>query len=264
MNQNKRHGSAKRIKSALLAAVLLTTLGVAGCQKAPDSEGSADTLPAGYQLDPPAAGEEIAVLHTSMGDIRIRLFPEGAPKAVKNFKGLINKGYYNGITFHRVINDFMIQGGDPTGTGMGGESLDGKDFEDEFNENLLNLRGALSMANAGPNTNGSQFFIVQAGADSFPGWDYFEKNKQAYKNSSTSGYDVDAVPQEVRDLYTKYGGANYLDGGFNVNKRGHTVFGQVFDGMDVVDAIAAVNTDSNDKPISSVVINSAEIVTYEG
>ena len=100
-----------------------------------------DGKPVGYQLEKPADGEEIAVLHTSMGDIRIRLFPEAAPKAVENFKGLIQDGYYNGIVFHRVIDNFMIQGGDPTATGTGGESIWGEPFEDEFNTNLINLRG---------------------------------------------------------------------------------------------------------------------------
>lgn len=260
MNQYQKHARAKRIKSAVLAAVLLTTLGMVGCQRG--GAGASANLAAGYQLDPPAAGEQIAVLHTSMGDIRIRLFPDAAPKAVENFKGLINQGYYDGVIFHRVINDFMIQGGDPTGTGRGGESIWGESFEDEFNENLLNLRGALSMANAGANTNGSQFFIVQAGPDAFPGWDSYEAQKALYK--AQLGYDVEAVPQEVRNLYTQYGGAAYLDGSYRVDNAGHTVFGQVFDGMDVVDAIAAVSVDANDKPIEDVTIESAEIVEYEG
>lgn len=261
MNQKKHCTRARRVKSVLLAAVLLTTLGVTGCQRQGAGSNADADKAAGYQLDPPTAGEEIAVLHTSMGDIRIRLFPNAAPKTVENFKGLINKGYYNGITFHRVIEDFMIQGGDPTGTGRGGESIWGKAFEDEFNKNLLNLRGALSMANAGTNTNGSQFFIVQSGAESFS-WADYETNKALYK--ARMGYDVDAVPQDVRDLYTQYGGAAYLDGGYRVDNAGHTVFGQVFDGMDVVDAIAGVAVDGNYKPIQDVTINSAEIVAYEG
>ena len=114
------------------------------------------------QTQAPASGEEVAVIKTSKGDIFVRLFPEHAPKAVENFKTHAKNGYYDGLIFHRVINDFMIQGGDPTGSGMGGESIWGKSFEDEFTPELHNLRGALSMANAGPNTNGSQFFIVQA------------------------------------------------------------------------------------------------------
>ena len=109
-----------------------------------------------------AANEALVVMNTTMGPIKIKLFPEQAPKTVENFLTHAENGYYDGIIFHRVIEDFMIQGGDPTGTGMGGESIYGNTFEDEFTMDLFNLKGALSMANAGPGTNGSQFFIVQA------------------------------------------------------------------------------------------------------
>ena len=111
------------------------------------------------------AGEEgpVAVLETNQGTIIIRLFPDVAPKACENFVGLTKKGYYDGITFHRVIKDFMIQGGDPTGTGAGGESFWGKNFEDEVRPDVTFDRpGILAMANAGPGTNGSQFFITVA------------------------------------------------------------------------------------------------------
>ena len=113
-----------------------------------------------YQLRETMAGDIIALMHTNMGDIKIKLFPKEAPRAVENFVTHARNGYYNGIVFHRVIKDFMIQGGDPTATGMGGESIWGENFEDEFDPALHNLRGALSMANAGPGTNGSQFFIT--------------------------------------------------------------------------------------------------------
>ena len=101
-----------------------------------------------------------ATLHTNHGAIEIELFDEDAPKTVENFLDLARKGFYDGVIFHRVIPDFMIQGGDPTGTGSGGP---GYTFEDEFNEHKI-VRGALAMANAGPNTNGSQFFIVTSEA----------------------------------------------------------------------------------------------------
>jgi peptidyl-prolyl cis-trans isomerase B (cyclophilin B) len=101
-----------------------------------------------------------AVMHTNHGDITLELFDEDAPKTVENFKKLAGDNFYNGVIFHRVIKDFMIQGGDPTGTGRGGP---GYTFEDEFNDNKV-VRGALAMANAGPNTNGSQFFIVTTDA----------------------------------------------------------------------------------------------------
>ncbi|HAH19827.1 MAG TPA: peptidylprolyl isomerase [Candidatus Omnitrophica bacterium] len=110
-----------------------------------------------------AQAQQKVVLETNQGNIVIKLFPDVAPKTVENFTGLVKKGYYNGIIFHRVIKSFMIQGGDPTGTGMGGESIWGKPFEDEVSKDVVfDRKGLLAMANAGPNTNGSQFFITTA------------------------------------------------------------------------------------------------------
>lgn len=193
------------------------------------------------QCDKPAAGETTAVMHTSMGDIKIRLFREEAPNAVENFVKHAKDGYYDGLIFHRVIKDFMIQGGDPLGTGTGGDSIWGSPFADEFSPNLHNLRGALSMANAGPNTNGSQFFIVQASEVSD---DLLEQMEQASE---------DMFPTAVIDLYRKNGGTPWLD--FR-----HTVFGQVYEGMDTVDSIADVKTDYfTNKPNTDVVINSITI-----
>ncbi|GDZ82869.1 peptidyl-prolyl cis-trans isomerase [Leuconostoc citreum] len=103
----------------------------------------------------------VATFKTTLGDIQVKLFADLAPKTVENFVTHAKNGYYDNGIFHRVIKDFMVQGGDPNGTGMGGESIWGGSFEDEFSDKLRNVRGALSMANAGPNTNGSQFFIVQ-------------------------------------------------------------------------------------------------------
>lgn len=196
------------------------------------------------QLQQPKQGEEIAVLHTNKGDIRIRLFPEAAPKTVENFKGLIAKGYYDGIIFHRVINNFMIQGGDPTGTGMGGESIWGKSFEDEFHPEYRNVRGALSMANAGPNTNGSQFFIVQMK----------EIEKDIIQQMKDAG-EAHGYSEDVISAYEELGGTYWLDGK-------HTVFGQVFEGMDVVDDIAAVEVDYRDKPYEDILIEKAEMISY--
>ena len=142
-----------------------------------------------------------ATLHTNHGAIEVELFDEDAPKTVENFLKLARDGFYDGVIFHRVIEGFMIQGGDPTGTGTGGP---GYQFEDEINRHKV-VRGALAMANAGPDTNGSQFFIVTA----------------------------DETP--------------WLDGK-------HTVFGQVTNGMDVVDVIESVPVDGRDKPMRDVVI----------
>lgn len=197
-----------------------------------------------HQLEAPKSGETVAVMHTSLGDISLRLFPQYAPKTVENFVTHAKNGYYDGLTFHRVIDGFMIQGGDPTGTGCGGESIWGHSFEDECTVELRNFRGALSMANAGPNTNGSQFFIVQA-----PTVD--ERLIGQMRALSDRGY-----PDEVTDAYAEVGGTPHLD--FR-----HTVFGQVFDGMDVVDAIAAVEVDRSDKPLTPVTVNSIDIRTVE-
>lgn len=177
-----------------------------------------------------------ATIDTKHGQITIQLFDKLAPMTVENFTRLAKKGYYDGTTFHRVISDFMIQGGDPEGNGTGGESIWGHPFEDEFTDQLFNLRGTLSMANSGPNTNGSQFFIVQ------------NKNmpKRYIREMEPAGY-----PKEIIHAY-KQGGTPWLDGR-------HTVFGQVIDGMDVVDKIAKVKKDKADKPLEAVVINSINI-----
>ena len=194
---------------------------------------------AAIQLSAPQKGDTLAVMHTNMGDIKIKLFPEKAPKTVENFVTHSKNGYYNGLKFHRVINDFMIQGGDPRGNGSVGESIWGGSFSDEFDPELHNLRGALSMANSGPDTNGSQFFIVQA--------------REVPSNMLEQMRDLEdnGFPADITAAYEALGGTPWLD--FR-----HTVFGQVTEGMDVVDAIAAVET-VNDVPRSDVIIESIEV-----
>ncbi|EMR05152.1 Putative peptidyl-prolyl cis-trans isomerase [Bhargavaea cecembensis DSE10] len=185
-----------------------------------------------------AENEALAIIHTNHGPIKVKLFPEQAPKTVENFLTHAENGYYDGIIFHRIIPDFMIQGGDPTGTGMGGESIYGSTFEDEFSPELFNLRGALSMANAGPGTNGSQFFIVQAN----------RVPSQMLGQLEGAGF-----PKEIIEAYAEKGGTPWLD-------QRHTVFGQVVEGLDVVDEIAGVETGAQDKPVEDVVIQSIEIL----
>ena len=150
---------------------------------------------------------KLAVLKTNQGDIKVKFYGEDSPITVNNFLNLASKGFYDGIIFHRVIKDFMIQGGDPTGTGMGGP---GYKFQDEFNNHKL-VKGSLAMANSGPNTNGSQFFIVTA----------------------------EATP--------------WLDGR-------HTNFGEVVEGMEVVEKIENAKVGQNDKPVDDMVILSVELL----
>jgi len=190
------------------------------------------------QVDIEAVDGPIATIKTNHGDMRIKLFPEHAPKTVANFIALSKDGYYDGVIFHRIIKDFMIQGGDPTGTGMGGESIYGESFEDEFSEELYNVRGALSMANAGPNTNGSQFFIVQN-----------QHLPYSKKEIARGGW-----PEPIAEIYAEQGGTPHLD-------RRHTVFGQLADeaSYEVLDAIAGVETGAMDKPVEDVVIETIEI-----
>ena len=195
------------------------------------------------QLSAPVKGDTVAIMTTNKGVIKIKLFPEQCPKTVENFTTHAKNGYYEGIIFHRVINNFMIQGGDPTGTGRGGESIWGDSFEDEFDLGLHNIRGALSMANAGPCTNGSQFFIVQAGV--------VDGNLMAQMEMiGEKMFPADCIAD-----YKKVGGTPWLD--FK-----HSVFGQVYEGMDVVDDIAAVRVDMLDKPFEDVVIEKIEIETF--
>lgn len=190
------------------------------------------------QINLDAAEGPLAKIKTNQGVLTVRLFPEQAPKTVANFNALSKDGYYDGVIFHRIIKDFMIQGGDPTGTGMGGESIYGDRFEDEFSPELYNIRGALSMANAGPNTNGSQFFIVQN-----------THLPYSAKELSRGGW-----PEAIAEVYATEGGTPHLD-------NRHTVFGQLADpaSYQVLDQIAAVETGPMDRPLEDVVIESIEI-----
>ena len=191
------------------------------------------------QLNPAQKGDTVALMHTNFGDIKILMLKEYAPKTCENFITHSKNGYYNGLIFHRVINDFMIQGGDPTGTGCGGESIWGRSFQDEFHPLAHNIRGALCMANSGPNTNGSQFFIVQA-------------KEVPVQMLSQMKQMPESFPEEIVEAYANMGGTPWLD--FR-----HSVFGQVIEGMDVVDSIAATEVGPQDRPIKDVIIKGIEI-----
>jgi len=181
---------------------------------------SENQAPAGTikQTDKPQKGDKIAIIKTSEGTIKARLFESAVPETVKNFTLLAEDGDYDGVVFHRVIKDFMIQTGDfERGNGTGGYSYKGKGtkFNDEFHPDLTHLQGTLSMANSGRNTNGSQFFIVTA-----------------------------------------------KDGTPHLNNV-HSVFGQVYEGLDVVLKIADAETGPNDKPVDKINIESITIKTNE-
>jgi len=215
------------------------------------------------QISLPEIGEEFAIIHTNMGEIRLRLFPNLAPLAVENFVTHARNNYYDGLAFHRVISDFMIQSGDPTDTGSGGKSIWGAPFGNETTPNLRHIRGAVSMANDGerqPISNNSQFFIVQ-------GDDLYYRFVPELERALSAQYEImpdglslgELFPSEFEFIqhYLEHGGWPHLD-------FGHTVFGQVFYGLDVVDAITAVATDQNNRPLVEIVIYRIEILEFEG
>lgn len=177
----------------------------------------------------PKSGDTIAIVQTNMGTIKIRLFPEQAPKTVENFVGLAKEGKYEDVIFHRVIKNFMIQGGDPTGTGMGGNSFFGEDFENEPHKDLKNIRGSIAMANRGvineKGTNSSQFFINQV------------------DNTNLDGYLANGEAKDCSIPKTSC----------------HTVFGQVYEGIQIVDQIAKVETDRRNRPLEDVIIEKVTI-----
>ena len=198
-----------------------------------------------YNFKTPISGDRTAVIATTMGNIKVLFFSEAAPKAVENFITHAEEGYYDNVIFHRVINGFMIQSGDPKGTGIGGESIWGKPFKNEISGKARNFRGALAMANAGPDTNGSQFYIVQAGTE------HISDAALARAEAQTM-----AMPEEVKSKYKQVGGAPWPYGGY-------TFFGQVIEVMEVVDKIAAVRVDGNDKPLESISIEKITVETVK-
>ena len=229
------------MKKAILGilAVLILAVGVTAIVLVAKKNGVTD------QFAGPKKGDTVAEISVNgYGSIFVRFFEKQAPKAVENFITHAKDGYYDGLTFHRVMNDFMIQGGDPNGNGTGGESIWGDNFEDEFSDKLGPFRGALCMANAGPDTNGSQFFIVQTAGT------YDADTLEQYAKQQGYEYPEDAIKN-----YSEIGGAPWL-------YRVHTVFGQVYQGLDIVDAIAATDVDSASKPLNDVIIDHIRVFEY--
>jgi len=207
----------------------------------------------GIQGQLPKIGDEIAVITTAQGVIKVMFFPDLIPNGVENFITHAKNGYYDGQNFHRVMQDFMIQGGDPLGTGMGGESIWGKGFMVEFAPELRHYRGALSYARSNAlDSQGSQFYIVHGDV----------VNDDEIAKLRAYGY---SVSDEIAEAYKKVGkGVPFLDDNY-------TVFGQVFEGIDVVDKLAAVQVKmsmsgemSAPVNIKDVLVKKIEIVKYEG
>lgn len=198
------------------------------------------------QMAMPNEGDTVATFHIkNFGDIKVKFFADIAPKAVENFVTHAKDGYYNGLTFHRVMEEFMIQGGDPNGDGTGGKSIWGEGFGTELDESLVPYRGALCMAMSSlPNSIGSQFFIVQA-----------NPSEEMASYMKIGGY-----PDTLVEQYSTYGGYLSL-------YMGYTVFGQVYEGMDTVDKIVKVEKTMSEMgeksvPVEDVIIESIEVSTY--
>jgi len=195
----------------------------------------------------PQKGDTIITMNIKdYGEVKFRLFPEYADKGVENFVELAKKGYYNGLKFHRVIKDFMIQGGDPEGTGMGGESVWGGKFDGGSDPHLIHCAGALAYANSGGTaTDGSQFYVVTGTVPT-------DKN---FEDFAAAGY---AFSDNAKAIYKKVGGAPWLDGNY-------TVFGQVIDGLDVIFKVQNVAVDAQSSmPYRDVIVESVTVGEYNG
>lgn len=208
------------MKKILTLSLIILSFLIIGCEKKTDVKTTTDksTITTETMQFKPKKGDTIATTTTNMGEIKILLYTEKAPETAKNFIELSKQGKYDGVPFHRVIDDFMIQGGDfENENGTGGYSYKGKGttLKDEFGKGLTHVYGAVSMANTGfPNTGGSQFFIVQAAK-----------------------------------------GTTFLDGK-------HAIFGFVYEGMETVEKITALEADSDDRPKKEVKIETVEISEY--
>lgn len=194
------------------------------------------------QFAQPQSGDTVAQIETSKGTIKVLLFPEYAPKAVQNFVSLAQSGYYDGVTFHRVVEDFIIQSGSPDGSANGGDSVWGVPFTDEFSDLLHNYTGALAMANSGRNTNRSQFYFVTTPVG--------EMSDETVAQMENAGWR-----SRVIESYKQAGGVPRLD-------YRYTVFGQIYEGLDVALSIGRVKTEG-EKTKKDVTITSITITTVE-
>jgi cyclophilin family peptidyl-prolyl cis-trans isomerase len=196
----------------------------------------------------PAEGEEIVRISIKdYGDVTVKLFPELLPEACENFTELAKSGYYDELIFHRVIENFMIQGGDPRGDGTGGASIWGDKFDGGWSEQLIHVPGALAYANSqGTATDGSQFYIVTG------------EPVDEEKLKSITAQGGTTFTAQAKELYCQYGGTPWLDGG------NYTVFGQVIDGLDVVYAVSHTAVNENNKPKKAVYIEKMTVEQYDG
>ena len=240
---------------AFLLSVAVVSGCFASCGKFDDSSSDTSTSSSSSKdaqtveianFTAPEKGDTIITMKIKdYGEVKFRLFPEYAEKGVENFVELAKKGYYDGLTFHRVIKDFMIQGGDPAGNGTGGESIWGGEFDGGTDQHLIHAAGALAYANSGSTaTNGSQFYIVTGNILSKDDITYYAQQ------------GITLTPQQ-EEIYTTVGGTPWLDGSY-------TVFGQVIDGLDIIFKIQKVATGANDMPSSDVIIESVTVSEYNG
>lgn len=244
----KNNASKEVISTATTTKITNTAVNTTNTTKTSEEQKMSDidfAANAEKQFAMPEKGEQIAIFHVrDFGDIKVKFFPEVAPKAVENFVTHAKEGYYNGTTFHRIMKEFMIQGGDPLGNGTGGKSIWGQGFGPELDYSLVPYRGSLCMAMSSlPNSIGSQFFITQAN---------FSEKMYNYLQSS--------YPVGLLNQYRDHGGYLSL-------YMKYTVFGQVFEGMDVVDDICDVEvtaSSSGEKsvPLEDVIVDSIEVTTF--
>jgi cyclophilin family peptidyl-prolyl cis-trans isomerase len=232
-----------------------------GTQMTPDKI-TFDNNQSYYNFHEPADNDEVIVMEIeNYGTVKIRLFPDLVPEAVENFVTHAKNGYYDGLTFHRVISEFMIQGGDPKGTGTGGESIWGGKFDSGMTTQLHHFTGALAYANSGSTaTTGSQFYICV----------YSENDEATLNQLISTGY---TFSDEVKAKYAEVGGPAFLDKGIYTalrnedgtivyDQQGYTVFGQVFEGQNIVEAVSKVQTGQSDKPTKAVIMKTVQVKKY--